>query len=344
MNKLLSDNAQRVMIALIAAVATTAALYFARQILAPIVFGLVVGVVVSPVSTWMHERGLPNVLAASALLLGATTIIALAFLGIAPLISALVVRLPQIMLEIRGWVEAVAGALRGIESLSAEIGRTVGAGGNGGGAGEGIQAMPAVMDALWAAPDFGAQVLIFMGTLFFFTLTRDDLYRAAGASAETLRRADRAVARYFAAVTVINVGLGATVGVAMAGIGMNYAILWGLVACLMNFVLYLGPLLVALGLLAAGLVQFGGAYALLPPLTFLAINLTEAQFVTPAFVGQQLHMSPLFVFLAIVFGLWLWGPVGAIVALPVAVWLGALLAGIDFSPARRTKRPRHGDP
>lgn len=342
MNKLLSDNAQRVMIALLAAVATTAALYFARQILAPIVFGLVVGVVVSPVATWMHERGLPNVVAASALLLGATTIIALAFLGIAPLISALVVRLPQIMLEIRGWVEAVAGALRGIESLSAELERTVGAGS--GGEAETLQAMPAVMDALWAAPDFGAQVLIFMGTLFFFTLTRDDLYRAAGASAETLRRADRAVARYFAAVTVINVGLGATVGVAMAGIGMNYAILWGLVACLMNFVLYLGPLLVAVGLLAAGLVQFGGAYALLPPLTFLAINLTEAQFVTPSFVGQQLHMSPLFVFVAIVFGLWLWGPVGAIVALPVAVWLGALLSGIDFSPSRRTKKPRYGKP
>ncbi|MGR3496925.1 AI-2E family transporter [Citreimonas sp.] len=341
MDKLLSDKAQRIMIAILAAVATTAALYFARQILAPIVFGLVVGVVASPVAAWMRARGLPNVLSAAALLLGATTVIALAFLAVAPLISALVARLPQIMIEIRGWVEAVSGALRGIESLSEEIERTVGTGGGGE---EGAQAIPTMMDALWAAPDFGAQVLIFMGTLFFFTLARDDLYRAAGAVAETLDRADRAVSRYFAAVTMINIGLGVTVGAAMAGIGVNYAILWGLVAAIMNFVLYLGPLLVALGLLAAGLVQFGGAFALLPPLTFLAINLTEAQFVTPAFVGQQLHMSPLFVFLAIVFGLWLWGPVGAIVALPVAVWLGALLAGVDYSPSRPMKKPRYGNP
>ncbi|SDY35279.1 AI-2E family transporter [Citreimonas salinaria] len=340
MNKLLSDNAQRVMIAIIAAVATTAALYFARQILAPVVFGLVVGVVASPVAMWMRERGLPSVLSAAALLLSATTLLALAFMAIAPLISALALRLPKIMVEIRGWVEAVSAALRGIESISDQIEQTVGSA-TGTVGEQGAQAIPTVMDALWAAPDFGAQVLIFMGTLFFFTLTRDDLYKAAGASSDTLRRADRAVSRYFAAVTIINVGLGVTVGVAMAGIGVDYAILWGLVACIMNFVLYLGPLLVAVGLLAAGLVQFGGAYALLPPLTFLAINLTEAQFVTPAFVGQQLHMSPLFVFLAIVFGLWLWGPVGAIVALPVAVWLGAMHAGIDYSPPRRTKKPRY---
>jgi predicted PurR-regulated permease PerM len=335
MQKLLSDKAQRVMVLVIAAVATTAALYFASQVLAPVVFGLVVGVVISPIAAWLHARGVPSVVAAASLLLAATSVLALAFLAIAPLLSTLIARLPQIMFEIRGWVQTLSGALRGIETISEEIERTVGAS-EGGEA----QSIPTVMDALWAAPNFGAQVLIFMGTLFFFTLTRDDLYAAAGPSAETLRRADRAVARYFAAVTIINIGLGITVALVMTGIGVNYAILWGLVAGIMNFVLYLGPILVAVGLLAAGLVQFGGAYALLPPLAFLAVNLTEAQFITPGFVGQRLHMSPLFVFLAIVFGLWLWGPVGAIVALPVAVWLGALHAGLDYAPERRIKKSR----
>jgi predicted PurR-regulated permease PerM len=83
-------------------------------------------------------------------------------------------------------------------------------------------------------------------------------------------------------------------------------------------------LLVALAVV--GFTEFNGAYALLPALAYLMLNMTEAQFVTPTLVGQRLQLNPLVVFLAILFGLWLWGPIGGIVSLPLLVWATAFMA------------------
>ena len=161
--------------------------------------------------------------------------------------------------------------------------------------------------------------------VFFFILTREDLYSAAGSMKKRLFQADAQVSRYFAAVTLVNIGVGVATAIAMMAIGIEYPLLWGLAAGVLNYILYLGPLIIIFGLLIAGLIQFWDAMAFLPPAAFMVINFIEAQFATPMFVGQHIRINPLVVFVAIVFGLWLWGPIGAIVALPVIVWLAFIL-------------------
>jgi len=168
--------------------------------------------------------------------------------------------------------------------------------------------------------------LVFSGTLFFFLLTRDDIYSALPQYRVALKTADQAVSYYFVTITLINIGLGTALCCALILIGLPNPVLWGAAACLANFVLYLGPLTIAFSLLMAGLVSFSSAYALVAPACFLMLNAMEAQFVTPALVGKRLNVNPLIVFLSIVFGLWLWGPLGGIVALPVVVWVYALVA------------------
>ncbi|WP_170343238.1 AI-2E family transporter [Ruegeria arenilitoris] len=327
-----SPSALRAMLAILTGIAIITALYLARSIVAPITFALVLGVVVAPLADKLEKVGCPRVISASALLFVTSTVIVAAFLLLEPLLSTLVEQLPAIKRELRSWVAAMSEFIRGIETLGREIEETVGADG----AAETESALPSVMDALWLAPNFGSKILIFIGTLFFFVLTRPELYAAAGPLTERLYLADRAVYRYFAAVTLVNIGLGTVTAVALGLIGINDAVIWGVAAGLLNFVLYLGPLMILTGLLIAGLTQFGGAAALLPPLIFLAINLSEAQFVTPAFVGQRLQVNPLVVFIAIIFGLWLWGPVGAIVALPILLWFGVLMHPKVMSPVSTT--------
>ena len=69
--------------------------------------------------------------------------------------------------------------------------------------------------------------------------------------------------------------------------------------------------------------NFDGLMILAPPAAYLTINAIEAQFVTPSVVGKHMNISPLLVFLSVVFWLWLWGAVGAIVAIPLLVfWVG----------------------
>lgn len=316
----LSDRAQRVMLLILTMIAVPVGLYLGKPVIAPIVFALVVGIVVSPLAERLASIGVPRVGVAILLLLVTTSLIGLLVLMVEPLLNMLIDQLPRLKAAAARWIDTVSGVLRGIETISKEIEAA-----NGGGESDTKSALPSVRDALWLAPNFGAQFFIFIGTLFFFVLTRNEIYAMVGHLEPILRQADRAVARYFAAVTLVNACLGVITALVMLAIGVEYAMLWGLAAAVLNYMLYLGPFIIICGLVISGLLQFTGAMALLPAAAFLLINFSEANFVTPWVVGQRLSMNPLGIFVAIVFGLWLWGPVGAIVALPVMLWFEVLM-------------------
>lgn len=330
-NAAFGDRAGRVMLLILTVIAVIAALSEAKAILAPFIFALVLGIVVSPLAERLVRLGVHRALAATAMLLLTSAVVIATFLVLQPLVLQVLDRLPRLQAAVESWVNSLSDLLRGIEDIGEQIEATVGAPS----AGEAAAAMPSVSDAIWLAPSLVSQVFIFVGTFFFFLLTRNEIYRAAGPLTERLYRADSLVSRYFTAVTIVNIGVGGATGAAMMLLGVEHALLWGLAAGTLNYVLYLGPLIITTGLLVAGLIQFWGAMAFLPPLAFLIINIAEAQFVTPLFVGQHVKANPLVVFLAVVFGLWLWGPIGAIVALPVILWLDLVLRVPEATSERR---------
>jgi predicted PurR-regulated permease PerM len=136
------------------------------------------------------------------------------------------------------------------------------------------------------------------------------------------RTVQREVSRYLLTISLINTGLGAVIAAGMLAIGMPNPVLWGVLAALLNFIPYLGSLLgiVLVGLVA--LVSFDAIWpALLAPLIYLACTAVEAQLVTPLVIGRRLEMNPVVIFLAIAFWGWLWGIVGALIAVPLLVIL-----------------------
>ena len=74
-------------------------------------------------------------------------------------------------------------------------------------------------------------------------------------------------------------------------------------------------------MLYAGIASFDGIQALLPAACYIGLNFIEAQFVTPTAVGKQLSLNPLVVFLSVVLGIFIWGAIGGIVAIPILVWI-----------------------
>ncbi|MDF0595628.1 AI-2E family transporter [Psychromarinibacter halotolerans] len=191
--------------------------------------------------------------------------------------------------------------------------------------------VPSVTDVVWLAPSILAQVAIFAGTLFFFLATRVETYRwiarhipwnvDRSLMLQRLLEAEKRVSRYFLTVAVINAGLGLAVFGAMTQLGVTGAPVWGLVAFLCNFVLYLGPAAFFVAMLYAGIASFDGIQALLPAACYIGLNFIEAQFVTPTAVGKQLSLNPLVVFLSVVLGIFIWGAIGGIVAIPILVWI-----------------------
>ncbi|WP_439123962.1 AI-2E family transporter [Marivita sp.] len=314
-------KAQTVCLALLAIVTAFTALKLAQGLLAPVTLGLVVAVVAAPGMRLLARLGIPRAVSASISLAFVAGLAVLLIAGLGPIVMDLIAQVPRIEDEIRWWVIDASRAIRGLESVQGDLEQSLVEDG------KAVEnAMPSLLDALSVAPNFAAQLLTFAGTFFFFTLTQNEIYSVVKGRAGAFRQADRAVSHYFGTVTVINAGLGIAVFTAMTAIGVPNPILWGAAAFILNFVLYLGPVMLLVSLAVVGFTEFNGAYAVLPALTYFLLNMTEAQFVTPTLVGQRLQLNPLVVFLAILLGLWLWGPIGGIVSLPLLVWVTAYLA------------------
>lgn len=330
----MSLGSVRVAIWLLAIIAVMTVLDIASALFAPVVMALVLGVVLSPLARRIDRLGVPNAAGAFLTLMLMLAVIAGLFVLVEPVVSSIIARAPVIWSELSATIAELQSTMRGIDRMSEQVSEALGdsAAGSAGSA----MPVPTVSDAIVLAPGLAAWVMIFVGTLYFFLLSRREVYAFVarsqmGPSAADLLEAEREVSRYFLTIAVINAGFGLVVAAIFWFVGIPYPILWGGIVFLANFILYLGPALVVVALVVAGAVFFDGAMTFVPALIFLGCNVLEAQFVTPSLIGRQMAVNPLLVFLSLVFWLWLWGPVGGIVAIPLLVWG---LAVLSRRPAR----------
>jgi predicted PurR-regulated permease PerM len=313
-----------------------------EQVTAPLVLALVTGVVLSPVAVSWERVGIPHQLGALLNLFVALIAIGGLLFLFQPVMVRLVEQAPKVAADVEDTLGNLRNTMRGIDEMSRGVADAVSGeeeapeGGTAPAREEEEApaeetAVPSVADALWLAPALLAQIAVFAGTLFFFLATREDIYSWLSRHVRWRRRpeqvqailleAERKVSRYFLTIATINAGLGTCVFLLTSQLGVPGAPMWGLLAFLANFVLYLGPAVFAFGLLYAGVAQFDGPMSVVPALAYVTLNFIEGQFVTPAAVGRQMHINPLVVFLSVIFGIWLWGPIGGIVAIPILVWL-----------------------
>jgi predicted PurR-regulated permease PerM len=128
------------------------------------------------------------------------------------------------------------------------------------------------------------------------------------------------ISRYLFSVGMVNLGFGAAVALALWGLGMPNALMWGGVAALLNFVPYFGPVVGMIMVALAGLFAFESLGKALAPMgAYLALHLVEANAVTPFVLGRYFTLNPVVIFVAVIFCIWLWGVTGALLAMPLLV-------------------------
>lgn len=126
------------------------------------------------------------------------------------------------------------------------------------------------------------------------------------------------ISRFLSSIMLINTVLGAIAALVFWMLDVPNYLLWGSAVTIANFVPYVGAagMFVVLG--AVGLISFETlAEAAMVPLSFLALTIIEGQLVTPIVVGRRLDLSPLVIFVAVIFWSYIWGLVGALVAVPI---------------------------
>lgn len=103
-------------------------------------------------------------------------------------------------------------------------------------------------------------------------------------------------------------------------LGLPNALWWGVAAGVGNYIPFIGPLIVGVGVFLASVLAFDSlSSAAGVTLAFVALTAIEGYFITPTIVGRRLSLNPLVLFVWLVFWGWLWGVAGALMAVPLLV-------------------------
>jgi predicted PurR-regulated permease PerM len=330
-------------------------LQLAQPILAPMVIAIVLAFVLSPAVRMLRRIGIPEVVSAALIVGALIAAVAVALTLLSGPAAQWWQQAPEAagrVLERLDRVRSSIPALRAPASpgVSGEVARLPGPS-------EGSRAVPATGAETQGEekppPDpvrekIASESLTFTGALLkeilaagvavaatiillFFLLASEHWMLARTVAAvprrrmralllAKVRRAEREIGRFVVSLGLINIGVAIATTLAMMFVGLPNAMLWGTLAAVLNFIPYIGPMIVIALLLLAGTVTFDTpAATLAPAVAFMLVNFVENNFVTPWFVGRRLTLSALAVFVSVLFWGWLWGIPGALIAVPILI-------------------------
>ncbi|MEA2954175.1 MAG: hypothetical protein QOJ96_3695 [Alphaproteobacteria bacterium] len=300
------------------------AIEYGRPILLPITSAFVVGMMLGPLSSSGTKLGLPSVATAIILWL----LVVGVFYGIIVLLSAPLVewvgKAPNVAASIKDKLHVLDRPLSALSDLRNAVFP------NADDKGITFDVVGMIQPAMtFVTPAIG-QLFIFFGTLFFFLLGRNELRQylvvffderdARLRMLRILNDIEHNLTSYLSVVALINFVVGMAAGLIAYFVGLPNPVAWAVLAFILNFIPYLGAIIMEVALLAVGLVTFPDlGHAVMGPLLYLAFTTVEGHFITPSIMGKRLLLNPLTVFLALVFWTWIWGPVGAFLAVPIVI-------------------------
>jgi predicted PurR-regulated permease PerM len=307
--------------------------YFARSLLLPVVLAILLSLILYPAVRALRRLSIPEPAGAALVVAGLTGALALGIYQLFDPATDWISRLPRMVehVERKLWpvrksVEEMTKAAEKVEAITtgqsgAKRPQQV------------VQKPPSLISRVWG----GAQsVVVSTGAtlvLLLFLLASGDLFmrklvrvlptltdkKTAVAVARTIQSA---IARYLFTITCINVGLGFLTGIAMHLLGMPNAILWGVMVALFNYVPYIGAAVSGTVLTIVAFFTFEElGDVLLVPLVYFTLETIEGQFITPFLTGRSLTLNPVMIFLSMLLWGWIWGVVGALMAVPILMTL-----------------------
>jgi predicted PurR-regulated permease PerM len=134
------------------------------------------------------------------------------------------------------------------------------------------------------------------------------------------------VKRYLAMKTLTSLATGVVIGISLTVVGVDNAVLWGMLAFMLNYVPNIGSIIAAVPAVLFALVQLGIGGALTTAIIFLVVNIVIGSVVEPRLMGRGLGLSTLVVFLSLVFWGWVLGPVGMFLSVPLTMAVKIALA------------------
>ena len=308
----------QVLISMAAFVVVVAGMRAGTDIIVPFLLAVFIAVICAPALDWLERWGLSRVVALIVVLFAIVAI----GIGLTDVVGSslrqFTTNLPEYTDRINSYTQAVENWLNhhGVPFDTSEL-RSM------------IDASRVMKLAADIFNSFGGVLanafLIFLTVVFilFETASFAVKLRAVADDPEgTLARIQNmteSVKRYLAIKTLTSLATGLLVGVSLTLIGVENAVLWSLLAFMLNYVPNIGSIIAAVPAVLFALVQLGVGGALATAAVFLVVNVLIGSVLEPRFMGRGLGLSTLVVFISLVFWGWVLGPVGMFLSVPLTM-------------------------
>ena len=306
------------LVSIAAFVIIVAGMKAAASLLVPFLLALFVAVLMASPFNWLQDRGLS---AAVALLL-VVGLLVLVILLIGTLIGTSVEelsggfpafqeRLHEVTGGLLGWLDK-AGIHLSNDLISAYM--------------DPAKAMQMATNVLGGMGNMLTNSFLILVTVVFIMLEAasfPDKWRLmrhdADKSLAEFSEAISNINRYMGIKTLTSLATAVLVVVLMLIIGVDYPLLWGVLAFLLNFVPNIGSIIAAIPAVIQALAQLGMVAAIEVTVGYLIINILIGTVIEPRYMGKGLGLSTLVVFLSLVFWGWVLGPVGMLLSVPLTI-------------------------
>lgn len=296
-------------------------LQMAKGLLVPFLVAVFLALITVRPMLWMQSKRVPAIVAA--LTIVSAIMLILGILGvivgtsIAEFTAALPTYQERLDVIIQGAVGFVAERLNGDESLKS-LSDMIDPG----------WAMALAASILNGLKDVLTNVFLIFFTMIFILLeasTGETKVRAAfGRSPESFRRPREFLenlGRYLGIKTIVSIATGLLAGLLTWLIGLDFPLLWAMLAFLLNYVPTIGSIIAAVPAVLLALVQLGPGEALATAMGFAGINVIFGNFLEPKLMGYGVGISPLVIFVGLIFWGFVFGPVGMLLSVPLTMAL-----------------------
>ena len=305
----------------------------------PVTAALVIAIALVPLLEWFERRGVGPRLAAG---LCVIIFLAIAAFALASIVMPAIDWVALVPSRVGRVQHTLAPLLDLYKNLQHFVDRTVSqisiSGPNAGGREVRIATPNSMLGLITAsAPHAAIQLFFALLVIYFFlsgwtsmrrrTIKSRGSFEGAMTTARVIQEVVEATSTYIGTISLINVTLGALTALILWILGMPSPLMWGGIVAVLNYIPYLGPIAAAMLLFVGGLMTFPDAWsAMVPPAIFISMHVIEANAVTPLIVGKKIEVNPLLILVSLSFWAWVWGTVGALLAVPLLIIFKTIFA------------------
>jgi predicted PurR-regulated permease PerM len=300
----------------------------ATTILIPFILAVFIAIICAPALYWLQHKKVPNALAVLLVVLAILALTSLTGYFVGSSINNFTRSLPAYTERLQGMQSSVVSWLEGMDiKLNREL----------------LQqhfnpgvALQMSANMLTGLGSMATNTFLILLTVIFILLEAAGFRSKLQAAMDDPERAlanfsefTESVNRYLAIKTAVSLATGLVITAWLAILGVNYAVLWGLLAFFLNFVPNIGSFIAAIPAVLLALVQFGFPRTIAVVVGYLVVNLVVGNIIEPKFMGEGLGLSTLVVFLSLIFWGWVLGPVGMLLSVPLTMIVKIALGSFD---------------